>query len=114
MPRAAEAFEQLIAQYTVPGEKVGIYERGDRRIAMIWRGPGQYRVELFEPRAGTTSTPGFVHYAFIWPGWKAHEAALREKATVLRVGELNGNSLIFVTTPDGHEAEIITEPISFE
>jgi len=109
-----DAFDRLVTRYTVAGQKVGMYHRGDRRIAMIWRGPGQYRVELFEPRTDTTPTPGFVHYAFIWPGWKAQEAALREKATVQRVGELNGNALIFVTTPDSHEAEIVTAPISFE
>ena len=109
-----EAFTQLVAQYTVPGEKVGIYERGDRRIAMIWRGPGLYRVELFEPRANTAPTPGFIHYAFIWQGWKAHEESLRAQATVQRVGQLGNNPLIFLATPDGSEAEIVNEPISFE
>lgn len=108
------AFEDLLVRYTVPGQKVGIYDRGDRRIAVIERGEGQYRVELFEPRANTTPAPGFIHYAFVWPGHKAHEAALREKAEVTRIGELGGNPLLFLKTPDGHEAEIVNEPISFE
>ena len=111
---STEMFEKLVTRYTVPGEKVGMYDRGDRRIAVIERGGGRYRVELFEPRANTTPAPGFIHYAFIWPGHKAHEAMLREKANVTRVGELGGNALLFLTTPDGHEAEIVNEPISFE
>ncbi len=109
-----EAFEHLIERYRVAGEKVGIYDRGDRHVAVVWRGAGQCRVELFEPRAGQPAAVGFIHYAFIWPDWKAREAELHDKATVTRIAELNGNPLAFLATPDGYEAEIVSRPISFE
>jgi hypothetical protein len=108
------AFERLLERYSSEGDGTSVYDRGDRRIAIIERGGGNYRVELFEPREGAEPTPGFVHYAFIWPGWKEREAELRRMADVRRTGELNGNHLAFVATPDGYEAEIVSEPIQFQ
>ena len=64
-----------------------VVDRGDRRIAMIDRGEGLYRVELFEPRADQEARPGFVHYAFIWPDWKPREDELRDMAEIVRTGE---------------------------
>lgn len=107
------AFDALVERYRVPGRDVGIYDRGDRRIAVIERGPGLYRVELFEPRANITPEPGFVHYAFIWPDWQAHESELQQNAEIRRTGNLNGNAIVFLAVPDGTEAEIVTRPIQF-
>ncbi len=108
------AFERLLERYTAAGVSASVYDRGDRRIAIIERGGGNYRVELFEPRASVEPKPGFVHYAFIWPAWQASEADLRANATVARTGELLGNHIVFITTPDGYEAEFVTEPVRFE
>ena len=108
------AFERLLERYTAEGVGANVYDRGDRRIAIIERGGGNYRVELFEPRQGVEATPGFIHYAFIWPGWKEREAELRSAAEIRRTGELQGNFLAFIATPDGYEAEIVSAPIQFE
>lgn len=108
------AFERLLERYTAEGTEASVYDRGERRIAIIERGGGNYRVELFEPRANAESKPGFVHYAFIWPAWQAAEADLRANATVVRTGALGGNHLIFIATPDGYEAEFVSEPVRFE
>ncbi len=86
-----------------------VVDRGDRRIAMIDRGEGLYRVELFEPRAEQEARPGFVHYAFIWPDWKPREDELRGMTEIVRTGNLNGNWLAFLATPDGYEAEIVSD-----
>lgn len=108
------AFERLLARYTAEGVDAGVYDRGDRRIAIVERGGGNYRVELFEPRARAEPKPGFVHYAFIWPTWRASEADLRANANIVRTGELGGNHVVFITTPDGYEAEFVSEPVRFE
>lgn len=108
------AFERLLARYAAEGVGASVYDRGDRRIAIIERGGGNYRVELFEPRASAAPAPGFVHYAFIWPDWKQSEAMLRARAHVVRTGVLGGNHLAFITTPDGYEAEFVSEPVRFE
>ncbi len=107
------AFERLLDLYKQGARNSYVVDRGDRRIAMIDRGEGLYRVELFEPRAGQEVRPGFVHYAFMWPGWKARENELRGVTEVLREGNLNGNALAFIATPDGYEAEIVSEPVNF-
>ncbi len=108
------AFEQLLARYTQTARGADVVDRGDRRIAMIDRGEGLYRVELFEPRTGQPAPqPGFVHYAFIWPDWKPREGELRDMTEVTRTVNLNGNWLAFLATPDGYEAEIVSEPVAF-
>jgi len=108
------AFDAMLAKYKENARGAAVVERGDRRIAIIDRGDGLYRVELFEPRAGQPAPrPGFVHYAFIWPGWKPREGELRGMVEVARISNLNGNWLAFIATPDGYEAEIVSEPVSF-
>lgn len=108
------AFEALLARYTQGARGAAVVDRGDRRIAMIDRGEGLYRVELFEPRVGQPAPqPGFVHYAFIWPDWKPREGELRDLVTLTRTANLNGNWLAFLMTPDGYEAEIVSEPVAF-
>ncbi len=108
------AFEQLLAMYTQDARGAAVVDRGDRRIAMIDRGEGLYRVELFEPRVGQPALrPGFVHYAFIWPDWKPREGELRDMVELARTSNLNGNWLAFLATPDGYEAEIVSEPVAF-
>lgn len=108
------AFERLLAIYKQGARGADVVDRGDRRIAMIDRGDGLYRVELFEPRAGQPAPqPGFVHYAFIWPDWKPREGELRGMVEVVRTSNLNGNWLAFLATPDGYEAEIVSEPVNF-
>jgi hypothetical protein len=32
----------------------------------------------------------------------------------VRTGNLNGNWLAFLATPDGYEAEIVSEPVNFD
>ncbi|MGI8856794.1 MAG: hypothetical protein ACR2JW_13675, partial [Thermomicrobiales bacterium] len=78
------AFEQMLNIYTQGARGSYVVDRGDRRIAMIDRGDGLYRVELFEPRAGQEVRPGFVHYAFIWPDWKPREDELRGLTEIAR------------------------------
>ncbi len=107
-------FEQLLARYKEGARGASVADRGDRRIAMIDRGDGRYRVELFEPRANQAVTPGFVHYAFIWPDWKPRERELRDMVELTRTADLRGNWLAFFATPDGHEAEIVSAPVSFD
>ena len=108
------AFEQLLEMYKQSARGADVVDRGDRRIAMIDRGEGLYRVELFEPRVGQPAPqPGFVHYAFIWPDWKPREGELRDLVTLTRTANLNGNWLAFLATPDGYEAEIVSEPVAF-
>lgn len=108
------AFEQIVAKYKENARGAEVVDRGDRRIAMIDRGDGLYRVELFEPRAGQPAPrPGFVHYAFIWPGWKPREGELRDMVELTRTANLSGNWLAFLATPDGYEAEIVSEPVAF-
>jgi hypothetical protein len=108
------AFERMLEIYQQGARGAYVVERGDRRIAMIDRGDGLYRVELFEPRAGQPALrAGFVHYAFIWPDWKPREGELRDMAEVARTSNLNGNWLAFIATPDGYEAEIVSEPVNF-
>ncbi len=108
------AFEQIMAKYKENARGAEVVDRGDRRIAMIDRGDGLYRVELFEPRAGQPAPrPGFVHYAFIWSGWKPREGELRDMVELTRTANLNGNWLAFLATPDGYEAEIVSEPVAF-
>jgi hypothetical protein len=108
------AFERLLELYKRGARGADVVDRGDRRIAMIDRGAGLYRVELFEPRAGQPAPqPGFVHYAFIWPDWKPREGELRDLVEVARTANLNGNWLAFIATPDGCEAEIVSEPVNF-
>ncbi len=108
------AFEQLLERYKQSARGAYVVNRGDRRIAMIDRGDGLYRVELFEPRAGQPAPqPGFVHYAFIWPDWKPREGELRDMVEPVRTSNLNGNWLAFLATPDGYEAEIVSEPVNF-
>jgi len=110
----APAFERLLELYKKGARGADVVERGDRRIAMIDRGEGLYRVELFEPRAGQPAPqPGFVHYAFIWPDWKPREGELRDLVELARTSNLNGNWLAFLATPDGYEAEIVSEPVNF-
>ncbi len=107
-------FEQLLAKYKENARNAEVVDLGGRRIAMIDRGDGLYRVELFAPRAGQPAPrPGFVHYAFIWPGWKPREGELRDMVEVARTSNLNGNWLAFIATPDGYEAEIVSEPVAF-
>ncbi|MGI8856391.1 MAG: VOC family protein [Thermomicrobiales bacterium] len=108
------AFEQMLEIYTQGARGSYVVDRGDRRIAMIDRGDGLYRVELFEPRAGQEARPGFVHYAFIWPDWKPREDELRGLTEIARTSNLNGNWLAFLATPDGYEAEIVSEPVNFD
>jgi hypothetical protein len=108
------AFQRLLERYTAEGVGTNVYDRGERRIAIVERGGGNYRVELFEPRQDATPTPGFVHYAFIWPGWKEREEELRGMTEIRRTGELRGNHIAFVGTPDGYEAEFVSAPIQFE
>jgi hypothetical protein len=108
------AFEQMLNVYKEGARGSYVVDRGDRRIAMIDRGEGLYRVELFEPRADQEARPGFVHYAFIWPDWKPREDELRGLTEIVRVGNLNGNWLAFLATPDGYEAEIVSEPVNFD
>jgi hypothetical protein len=108
------AFEQILERYKRGARGAYVVERGDRRIAMVDRGDGQYRVELFEPHSGQPAPqPGFVHYAFIWPDWKPREGELRDMTEVARTSNLNGNWLAFIATPDGYEAEIVSEPVNF-
>jgi hypothetical protein len=107
------AFEQMLNVYKEGARGSYVVDRGDRRIAMIDRGEGRYRVELFEPRADQEVRPGFVHYAFIWPDWKPRENELRGLTEIVRTGNLNGNWLAFLATPDGYEAEIVSEPVNF-
>jgi len=107
------AFEQMLAIYKAGARGSYVVDRGDRRIAMIDRGEGLYRVELFEPRPGQEARPGFVHYAFIWPDWKPREGEVRGIVELTRTGNLNGNWLAFLATPDGYEAEIVSEPVNF-
>ncbi|MGI8690520.1 MAG: VOC family protein [Thermomicrobiales bacterium] len=110
----APAFERLLERYKQSARGADVVNRGDRRIAMIDRGTGLYRVELFEPRAGQPAPrPGFVHYAFIWPDWKPREGELRDLVELARTSNLNGNWLAFLATPDGYEAEIVSEPVAF-
>ena len=109
-----EAFERLLERYRAEARGVDVADRGDRRIAMIDRGEGRYRVELFEPRTGQEARPGFVHYAFIWPDWKPREAEVRAKVDLARTADLRGNWLAFLATPDGFEAEIVSEPVRFD
>ncbi len=107
------AFDEMLAKYHAGARGADVVERGDRRIAMIDRGEGLYRVELFEPRAGQPAPrPGFVHYAFIWSDWKPREGELRGLVAVARTANLNGNWLAFIATPDGYEAEIVSEPVA--
>lgn len=108
------AFEQMLARYQEGARDADIADRGDRRIAMIDRGDGLYRIELFEPRAGQEVRPGFVHYAFIWPDWKGREDELRGMVALSRTADLRGNWLAFLATPDGYEAEIVSEPVRFD
>ena len=109
------AFEQMLAIYKEGARGTYVVDRGDRRIAMIDRGDGLYRVELFEPRAGQEAKPGFVHYAFIWPDWKQREAELRTMVELTRTANLNGNNdLAVCAMPDGYEAEIVTIPVNFD
>lgn len=108
------AFERILEIYKEGARGAYVVDRGDRRIAMIDRGDGLYRVELFEPRAGQPAQPGFVHYAFIWPDWKPREGALRTMVELTRTVNLNGNWLAFLATPDGYEAEIVSEPVNFD
>jgi hypothetical protein len=108
------AFERLLEIYKRNARGADVVDRGDRRIAMIDRGDGLYRVELFEPRSGQPAPqPGFVHYAFIWPDWKPREGELRDMVELARTSNLNGNWLAFLATPDGYEAEIVSEPVTF-
>ena len=108
------AFERLLEIYKQGARGVDVVKLGDRRIAMIDRGDGLYRVELFEPRTGQPAPqPGFVHYAFIWPNWKPREGELRDMVELARTSNLNGNWLAFLATPDGYEAEIVSEPVAF-
>ncbi len=108
------AFERLLETYKQGARGAAVVDRGDRRIAMIDRGEGLYRVELFEPRTGQPAPqPGFVHYAFIWPDWKPREGELRDMVELARTSNLNGNWLAFLATPDGYEAEIVSEPVAF-
>ena len=108
------AFEQMVEIYKEGARGSYVVDRGDRRIAMIDRGEGRYRVELFEPcRAG--ARPGFMPTATVpWPGWKAREDEVRGMVEIVRTGNLNGNHLAFVATPDGYEAEIVSEPVNFD
>jgi hypothetical protein len=108
------AFEQMLNLYTEGARGSYVVDRGDRRIAMIDRGDGLYRVELFEPRADQEARPGFVHYAFIWPDWKPREGELRGLTEIARTANLNGNWLAFLAMPDGYEAEIVSEPVNFD
>gem|GEM_PF-4438913 len=109
------AFERLLRIYSQGARGATVSDRGDRRIAMIDRGDGLYRVELFEPRTGQPAPqPGFVHYAFIWPGWKPRENELRGMVELTRTGTLGNNWLAFLATPDGYEAEIVSEPVVFD
>jgi hypothetical protein len=108
------AFEELLELYKKAAQGADVADRGDRRIAMVNRGAGKYRVELFEPRGGHEARPGFVHYAFIWPDWKPREGELRDMVEPTRISNLNGNWLAFLATPDGYEAEIVSEPIKFD
>ena len=108
------AFEEMLARYKESARGADIADRGDRRIAMIDQTNVPYRVELFEPRAGQTPRPGFVHYAFIWPGWKQREDELRGMVDLSRTADLRGNWLAFLATPDGFEAEIVSEPVRFD
>lgn len=108
------AFERLLEIYNDGARGSSVVDRGDRRIAMIDRGEGLYRVELFEPRASQETRPGFVHYAFIWSDWKPREGELRNIVEVKRTVNLNGNWLAFLATPDGYEAEIVSEPVTFD
>lgn len=105
------AFERLLEIYKQGARGATVHDRGGWRIALIARGEGLYRVELFEPREGQDVKPGFVHYAFIWPDWKPREGELRGMADVVRTINLNGNWLAFLATPDGYEAEIVSEPV---
>lgn len=110
-----DAFERLLAIYREGARGADVVDRGDRRIAMIDRGEGLYRVELFEPRTGQPAPrAGFVHYAFIWPGWKPREGELRDMVEVTRTVNLGGNWLAFLATPDGYEAEIVSAPVRFD
>lgn len=108
------AFERMLAIYKEDARGSYVVERGDRRIAMIDRGDGRYRVELFEPRAGQEARPGFVHYAFIWPDWKPREGEVRGMVELVRTVDLKGNWIAFLATPDGYEAEIVSEPVNFD
>ncbi len=108
------AFERLLERYKQGARGADVVDLGDRRIAMIDRGEGLYRVELFGPRGGQSAPqPGFVHYAFIWPDWKPREGELRDLVELARTSNLNGNWLAFIATPDGYEAEIVSEPVNF-
>ncbi|MHB8644973.1 MAG: hypothetical protein ACYDAR_04190 [Thermomicrobiales bacterium] len=106
-----EAFERMLTRYRADARGSYVVDRGNVRIAMIDRGEGLYRVELFSPRDG--QPPGFVHYAFLWPGWKPRESELRGLVELKRTANLNGNWLAFLATPDGYEAEIVSEPVNF-
>lgn len=108
------AFERMLEIYKEGARGATVHVRGDRRIAFIDRGEGLYRVELFEPRAGQQANPGFVHFAFIWPDWKPHEGELRDMAEVRRTIDLNGNWIAFLATPDGYEAEFVSEPVKLD
>ncbi len=45
--------------------------------------------------------------------WKPREGQLRDLVALTRTADLNGNWLAFLATPDGYEAEIVSEPVAF-
>ncbi len=108
------AFERMLEIYKQGARGATVHDRGGWRIALIDRGEGLYRVELFEPREGQDAKPGFVHYAFLWPDWKPREGELRGMVDLTRIGNLNGNHLAFFATPDEYEAEIVSRPVMFD